>query len=44
MVMLRKPDERGGFEEIKKHPWLADIDWKKAAVGALQPPYVPVSV
>lgn len=30
-LLQRNPDKRlgtNGIEEIKKHPWLSDVDWK----------------
>lgn len=32
---------RKGVEEIKKHPFLADIDWQKCELRELEPPIVP---
>ena len=41
--MVKDPKNRAGYDDIKKHPWLANIGWEKAEVGALQPVFVPVS-
>lgn len=34
---------RGGLSELKKHPWFADIDWKKMEKKEIPPPLVPCS-
>lgn len=30
-----------GIEEIKSHPWFADIDWVKLARKEIKPPFKP---
>ena len=30
-----------GVEEIKMHPWFADINWKKLELREVTPPFKP---
>jgi protein kinase A len=32
---------KNGAEDIKRHPWFADIDWDKLVRMEIQPPYIP---
>ena len=43
-LIQRKPHKRLGynnFEEIKNHPWLINVDWKKMYLHELKSPFVP---
>ena len=43
-LIQRKPNKRLGynnFDEIKNHPWLNNIDWKKLYLHELKSPFVP---
>jgi len=30
-----------GIEELKKHEWLANINWRKLARKEIMPPFIP---
>ena len=32
---------KNGFEDLKQHPWLADIDWDQIEAKKVVPPYKP---
>lgn len=32
---------RDGAQDIKDHPWFADVDWALALAGRIKPPFVP---
>lgn len=32
---------KGGVDDIKNHPWYADIDWEKVKALQVTPPYIP---
>jgi serine/threonine protein kinase len=41
-LLLRNPHERlgaNGIQEIKQHPWLADVDWEKMAQKRIKAPF-----
>jgi serine/threonine protein kinase len=41
-LLLRNPQERlggNGIQEIKEHPWLADVDWEKLAQKRIKAPF-----
>ena len=43
-LLMRKPKLRlgyNGIDELKKHPWMKDIDWEKLANKKIKPPFVP---
>ena len=45
-LLIKNPNERigcraGGVDEIKNHPWFAEIDWEKLLYKQIPPPYVP---
>lgn len=43
-LLLRNPERRlgaAGIEEIKDHPWLADIDWDKLLQKKIKSPFKP---
>ena len=43
-LLQRKPSKRLGYkniEEIKKHPWMKDIDWDLLAKKKLKSPFLP---
>jgi protein kinase A len=33
---------KGGVQDIKRHKWFADVDWKKMRRCEIPPPIVPV--
>jgi serine/threonine protein kinase len=43
LLIPKKTDRLGfnGSEEIKKHPFFADIDWDSLKAGKSEPPFVP---
>ena len=44
-LLQRQANKRlgnGGINEIKKHPWLKDINWKDLYNGLLTSPFIPV--
>ena len=44
-LLLRNPDQRlgaNGIEEIKDHPWLADIEWDKIYHRKAKSPFRPI--
>lgn len=48
-LLVRDPKARLGSgeedaEEIKRHPFFADMDWKLLATGNMPPPWVPTMV
>lgn len=46
-LLQRNPNNRlgyNGIEEIKNHPWMASVDWKKMIKKQIQAPYVPLSI
>ena len=44
-LLQRQPHKRlgykGGINEIKKHPWLKDINWKDLYNGKINAPFIP---
>lgn len=45
--MQRNPNKRlgcNGFDELKEHPWLADVDWRLIKQKCFKPPFVPVTI
>jgi hypothetical protein len=43
-LIQRKPANRlgvNGPEEVKSHPWLADVDWDKLQGRLVEPPFIP---
>lgn len=43
-LIQRKPHLRlgyGGIKEIKEHPWLRELPWKKLYNKQLESPFVP---
>ena len=43
-LLKRKPQERLGTygpSEVKNHPWLSNINWKKLERKELSPPFAP---
>ena len=43
-LLLRNPERRlgaAGIEEIKDHPWLADIDWDRLLQKKIKSPFKP---
>jgi len=43
-LIKRKPQERlgvSGPEEVKSHPWLADVDWNALSKKKLKAPFIP---
>ena len=43
-LLRRKVDKRLGFkgiDELKKHPWMEEIDWEKLTMKKITPPYIP---
>lgn len=45
-LFVKDPNERlgsgpGDSEEIKQHPWFADIDWERMLRKEVKPPFVP---
>ena len=44
-LLNREPNMRigsnGGSEEVRKHPWLADIEWEKLYAKEIKPPIDP---
>lgn len=46
-MLQRNPEKRlgwNGIEEIKNHPWLADVDWRAIKEKSLRSPYIPLSI
>ena len=44
-LLQRSPEKRlghNGIEDIKNHPWLADIDWKNIENKTARSPYIPL--
>lgn len=44
-MLQRNPEKRlgwNGIEDIKRHPWLADVDWKGLREKAIKSPYIPL--
>lgn len=42
---MRNPEKRlgtNGIDEVKNHPWLADLDWKGIHNKAIKSPYIPL--
>ena len=37
----RRLGYKGGISEVKKHPWLKDINWKELYNGMINAPYIP---
>jgi hypothetical protein len=33
--------DRGGAEDVKNHPWFANIDWNRLKTKQLKPPIAP---
>ena len=43
-MMAKNPKKRLGFkgvQEIKDHPYFADIDWNKLKSKMITPPFIP---
>ena len=38
----RRLGYKGGINELKKHPWLKNIDWKELYNGRVTSPFIPV--
>jgi protein kinase A len=32
---------RGGFNDIREHPWFAKLEWERLLAGGIPAPYVP---
>lgn len=46
-LLIRNPEQRlgaNGIEEIKEHPWLADVDWDKMVQRKIKSPFKPLSI
>jgi hypothetical protein len=46
-LLQRSPEKRlgaNGIEEIKHHPWLADVDWKSIENKTCKSPYIPLVI
>lgn len=44
-LLMRNPEKRlgsGGIDELKNHPWLADVDWKSIRDKLIKSPYIPL--
>jgi hypothetical protein len=43
---MRRPEQRlgfiGGAEEIRGHPWICDINWKKLISRDIESPFIPL--
>jgi serum/glucocorticoid-regulated kinase 2 len=45
--LQRNPEKRlgnCGIQEIKHHPWLADVDWKGLREKTYSSPFIPLSI
>jgi serine/threonine protein kinase len=44
-LLTKNPEQRlgsqGGVNEIKEHPWLADVDWDQIMRKEIEPPFKP---
>lgn len=41
---MRKPQNRLGFkgaDEVKQHPWLRELNWKKLFAKEIESPFIP---
>lgn len=44
-LLARRPEQRlgaGGIKEIKQHPWIKDINWRKLASKEIESPFIPL--
>lgn len=44
-LIQRKPESRLGFtgiSELKSHPWVKDLNWKKLLAKDIESPFVPL--
>jgi hypothetical protein len=32
----------GGIDELKNHPWIRDLNWKKLSSRDIESPYIPL--
>ena len=44
-LLLRNPEKRlgwKGIDEVKNHPWLADVDWRSIKDKTAKSPFIPL--
>lgn len=46
-MLIRNPANRlgaSGFDDVRKHPWLKNVDWNKLLRKEIKSPYVPIVI
>ena len=46
-LLLRNPQVRlgvNGIEEVRNHPWLADVEWERIEQKKLKAPFKPIVI
>lgn len=44
-MLIRNPTNRLGylgFDDVRKHPWLKNVDWNKLLKKEVKSPYMPM--
>ena len=44
-LIQRRPEQRlgvNGIAEIKNHPWIRDLNWKKLSSKEIESPFIPL--